>query len=116
MFQREERFVDLVARRQALIVQIRARIDTGNLDDAQKLFDDLRKLGTQRQFTQIIAQHQRKTVSRDKAVQKKITTLFDDTQQVVNRFLSEREIEEVARLLDEARQPTTAQPATASTQ
>lgn len=96
-------FADLVVRRAVLMIQARARIEAGKLDEAQKLLDQLRSLGTQQQLAQIIRMARRKIYSQDPMIQHRIQKLFADTEQVVLRFLDDRQIEQLAEELRAAR-------------
>ncbi|HUY36523.1 MAG TPA: hypothetical protein VMV69_27555 [Pirellulales bacterium] len=107
----QENFVDLVARRQMLMARIHLRLDEGKTDEAKKLLDALRKLGRQEDFLSTIRQRKERTFSRDKATQTKIEKLFDDTEVVVNRFLTNSEVEKIE---DEINAKTRGEPAPAA--
>jgi hypothetical protein len=100
----QERFVDLLARRQALAARVRARIDADKLDEAKTLLEELRLLDTvQGRIYEQLPLQRRAIVAPDPQVQRKIDKLFDDTQQVVMRFLASGEVEQLERDLNEAK-------------
>lgn len=101
----QENLVDWVARRQLLAARIRARLEDGAADEAQKLFVELRQLGTPEQFAQSIRIQRRKSSAEDPRVQAKIDKLFNDTQEAVKRFSNESEIAQLESQLAAARKP-----------
>jgi signal recognition particle GTPase len=97
----QENLVDLVARRQMFEVRCRTLIEQMKLDDARKIVDQMRRLGRQEDFLSTIRQQKERTYSAEKATQKKIDKLFDDTEAVVNRFLSNAQIDKLEQEIDE---------------
>lgn len=92
----QERLVDLIARRQVTIVRIRARLEAGKIDEAKALLEELRLMGRQEDYiNEIRIQKLRNVATDNKQMQKKIDKLFDDTEQVVIRYLSSAEIEKL---------------------
>jgi hypothetical protein len=91
----QERFVDLIARRQVIIARIRARLEENKLDEAKTLLEELRLMGRQEDWINEIRIQKQQAVSDDKRMQKKIDKLFDDTEQVVIRYLNSAEVEKL---------------------
>jgi len=91
----QENFVDLVARRQMFIAQIRMRMEKEKTDEAKTLLAALRKLGRQEDYLNIVRQREEQTFSRDKGTQRKIEKLFEDTKVIINRFLSNSEVDKI---------------------
>jgi hypothetical protein len=98
----QERFVDLLARRQTLAARVRSRIDAEKWDEAKTLLEELRGLDARPQFEQL-QQQRRAIVASDPQVQRKIDRLFNDTQQVVTRFLDPNDVDQLERDLNEAK-------------
>ncbi len=92
----QERLVDLIARRQVAVVRIRARLEEGKIDEAKKLLEELRLMGRQEDYINEIRIQKQRNVSPDSTqMQKKIDKLFDDTEQVVIRYLNSTEIDKL---------------------
>jgi hypothetical protein len=91
----QERFVDLIARRQVLMTQIRARLEDNKAAEAVKLLEELRLLGRQEDYINEIRLQKQRAISDDKRMQKKIDKLFDDTQEIIIRYLNSSEIEKL---------------------
>ncbi len=98
----QERFVDLLARRQVLAARVRARIDKEKWDEAKTLLDELRKLDARPHYEEL-KQRRRTLISDDPLVQRKVNKLFDDTQQVVSRFLDPGDVDRLEREMNEAK-------------
>lgn len=92
----QEEVVDLVARRTTLIAMIRARIDAGEPEEAQKLLEELRKLRDSKEFEVELNEQRRKHFSSDAVVRRKVDKLFDDTRKVIARNLDPTLIEQVS--------------------
>jgi hypothetical protein len=91
----QEHFVDLIARRQVLMTRIRALLEENKPAEASALLDELRTFKRQEDYINEIRIQKQRAVSPDKRVQKKIDKLFDDTEQVIIRFLNPAEVEKV---------------------
>lgn len=91
----QERFVDLIARRQVAITRIRARLEENKMDEAKALLEELRLMGRQEDYINEIRVQKQRAVSDDKRMQKKIDKLFDDTEQVVIRYLNSAEVDKL---------------------
>ncbi|MEX2558464.1 MAG: hypothetical protein WD403_01055, partial [Pirellulales bacterium] len=102
----QRRFVDIIARRQVLMTRVRARMDEGKLDEAERLMEQLRRLGSHQQFMTMIDLERRRTATTDELIQRKIDKLFDDTRQVVVRYLDQRQIDQLESELHALRSQT----------
>lgn len=102
----QEEMVDLVARREVLFTRARTRIETGKLDEARELIDELRKLPDGPQFALKLNERQKRVRSGDAAVQAKIDALFDDTHKLLKKHLDPGPIEELWQELRRARGET----------
>ena len=89
----QEKFVDTIARRAQLVKQVRAGLEQGNLEAAQKKMDELRKLPRQDDFLNEIRNEKQRAASSDPRIQKKINKLFDDTREIVIRFLNPADVD-----------------------
>lgn len=92
----QERFVDLIARRQVLITRIRALLEDNKSTEAKTMLEELRTMGRQEDYINEIRMRKQRAVADDKRMQKKIDKLFDDTEQVVIRYLNSSEVEKLA--------------------
>lgn len=91
----QERFVDLIARRQVIVTRIRARLEENKAAEAKALLEELRALGRQEDYINEVRMQKARAVSDDKRMQKKIDKLFDDTQEIIIRYLNRAEIEKL---------------------
>lgn len=89
----QEKFVDTIARRAQLVKQVRAALEQGNLEAAQKKMDELRKLPRQDDFLNEIRNEKQRAASDDPRIQKKIDKLFGDTREIVIRFLNPADVD-----------------------
>lgn len=89
----QEKFVDTIARRAVLIKQIKAGLEEGKLDVAGKRMDELRKLPRQDDFLNEIRNEKQRAASDDPRIQKKVDKLFDDTREIVIRFLNPADLD-----------------------
>lgn len=113
----QEKFVDTIARRAVLIKQVRAGLEEGNLEVAQKRMDELRKLPRQDDFLNEIRNEKQRVSSDDARVQKKVDKLFDDTREIVIRFLNPADMDALESDLGAALRgkPSAAAPAAGDT-
>lgn len=95
----QEQVVDLVARRQSLLVAIRQAMSADRLDEAERLLKQLRQLPTDGPLRAELRNHRLRLQTGDAYVQTKITRLFNDTEQVLNTYFDSREIDQVEREL-----------------
>jgi hypothetical protein len=99
----QEELVDLVTRREVLLIQARARLEENRPDEAAKLLDQIRSLKTREVFSRELADAQRKTVSSDPGIQKKIDAMFVATQKLLRQHLDPAVVDKVADALRAAR-------------
>lgn len=99
----QERLIDVVVRRQVLAARIKLRVQEGKFDDAARLMDQLRRLEGQQQFLLALDSQQRKQVSHDALVQRKIDRMFADARKLVGQYLDPREVNQIEIDLDSAR-------------
>jgi hypothetical protein len=91
----QEHFVDVIARRQVLMTQIRARLEENKAAEAKAMLDELRTFGRQEDYINEVRIQKQRAVSPDNRIQKKIDKLFDDTEQIIIRFLNPAEVEKI---------------------
>jgi hypothetical protein len=77
------RVLDLVARREILAAQIRARVKEGNADDAQKLLNDFRRLESRADLNRDLDRFRQQVSTGDKATQARIDRVFADAQRLL---------------------------------
>lgn len=110
----QDSLLDLVARREVIATRIREHIETGELEDAQKLLAELQRLETEDEFVRRIQQRKQSLSTVDAQVQRKIDQLFADTGALLNRFLDPGQVQQLSQRLQEARrggsQPTAVAP------
>ena len=99
----QEELVDLVARREILMAGVRARIEAGQINRAEKLFDELGRLPNASQFLESVARERERLASKDPAIQAKIDALLADTCHLIDRHLDSNGIEELERELRTAK-------------
>ena len=98
--------LDLVARREILAARLRARLKEGQLDEAQALLDEFRRLPTQVDLARELDQQRRRVASPDRLTQERIDKLFVDAQQVlVLKPLSDELLNQLTRELSATRGP-----------
>ena len=86
----QENLVDLVARREVLVVRARAALDEGEIDVADSLVDELRRLPGREQLTREIEQLRNTVQSGNSSTQALANRLFTETLQIVNQMLDSR--------------------------
>ena len=109
----QDSLVDLVARREVLAVRIRRAIADGELDKADELLRELRRLDTQDDFARRVQQRKQTLSSADAQVQQKIDELFAQTRTLMGKYLNQEQVDELSRALDEARRSPRSQDASA---
>jgi hypothetical protein len=77
------RVLDLVARREILASQVRARTKEGKLADARRLLDDFRRLESRTDLSRDLDRYRRQATSTDKLTQSRIDRLFVDAQRML---------------------------------
>ena len=104
----QDSLVDLVARREVLATRIRQNIADGDLDEAEGLIKQLRRLDTQEDFSRRVQQRKSSLTSVDTTVQKKVDSLFADTRRLLGQYLNREQVERLASALREARSSSAA--------
>lgn len=94
--------VDLVARQQILMARTRSRMAAGKLEDAEKFFDELRRLPTREQIAQQISEERTRNASTDPAVNAKLDKLTEESKKMLRRFLDPTQIDKLRTELNEA--------------
>jgi hypothetical protein len=87
--------IEHVARREILMSRIRARLKAGKRDEAEALFDELRRLPTREQIVLEINEEKARLASGDKAIQAKFERIADDVIVTVSRFLDPKPVEQL---------------------
>jgi hypothetical protein len=100
----QDSLVDLVARREVLAARIRRAIEAGELDQADELLRQLRRLDTQQDFARRVEQRKQMLTSVDAQVQQKIDELFAQTRSLLGKYLNQAQVDELNRSLQAARQ------------
>jgi len=99
----QERLIDLVTRREVLLTWGRARLKAKKLSEADELINQLQDLQSRAEFGRILATQRKRVLAADPLVQRKIDALFDDTQELLDKYLDQKPIDELARRLRQAR-------------
>lgn len=99
-----DNIVDLVARREIAMARIRNRMESKKFDEAEKLFDELRRLPTREQLTLAINEQKTRNASPDPAVQAKIDRAVAEAQKSIHRFLDPRPLDALRTELNQAQQ------------
>ncbi len=99
----QESLVDLVARREVLTMRIRQRIESGKLDEAEEMLNELQRLDTQEDFRRRVEQRKRTLTIVDAQVQQKIDRLFAETRTLLGQFLDPNRVRQLRSELDAAR-------------
>ena len=99
----QEELVDLVTRREVLLIQARARLEENRPDEAAKLLEQIRSLKTREVFSRELADAQRRTVSPDPGIQQKIDALFVETQKLLQQHLDPTAVDKLADAIRAAR-------------
>ncbi|MBN1395374.1 MAG: hypothetical protein JW959_10155 [Pirellulales bacterium] len=100
----QEELVDIVARRKIYDALIRARIDSGNLEQAEKMLEELKKLPDNEKFSYRVMQERDRLATDDPVVQKKIDLFLDDTNHLIHKHLNPRAIAELEEMLRDAKE------------
>jgi hypothetical protein len=93
-----ENLIDVVAQRNILMARARRQIDQGNLDQAEKLVNELDDLPGRTHFDRQLEQLATQHVAADPQIQRRIDRLLSDTRSILAHFL---DIRETNRLRDE---------------
>ena len=101
----QEQVIDVYVRRTVLLSQCEAQLEAGNLELAQRLLEELRKLKTAEAFQAELNQLERRTFVNDPRMKRRIDKLIGDTRQVVQNQLGDGEIDRLAAELQKRKQP-----------
>lgn len=98
----QTRVMDLVARRHLYIARFRRHLKKNELDKADALLQEFRKLDTRSNLLRQLHEEEQRTKSPDKRVQAKIDQLFNDTRQLLQKFLDPDSARDLQAELDAA--------------
>lgn len=114
----QENFVDLIARRAVLMRRIRTRMDENQLEQAQAFMDELRRLPRQEDLLITLNEQRQQFMTGDARMRKKIGKLFDDTHEIVVRYMNMGDLNQLEHDLQERMRAAgaAAAPATAATE
>ena len=102
----QEELVDLVIRREVLIVRARARIEAGRLGEAKELIDQIPRLEkAQSRLSRDLAAQRRHARAADAAMQAKIETLIADTEALLKKHLAPEAVDTLRKQLEKAGTP-----------
>ncbi len=96
--------IDLYAHRELLRKGALNKLDAGEIDQAKKMFAELSRLPTRKNFSMKLAEEKKKLDTKDPVVQAKINRLFSEIQKLVDRCLDDKPVEELADNLRDAKQ------------
>jgi len=99
----QEMLVDLVIRRELLLAKARAALSAGNIEQADEVIAELRRLKRREELAVNLEQQQQRLVSNDPSVQRKIDALFADTRKLLDKHLSQDPVDQISELLSQAR-------------
>ena len=96
----KENLIDLVARREVLSSRIRARIESGKLDEAEELLGDLGQLETKDEFNSRI---DRRIRNNEDEVRQLINAFKVESRTLLDKYLDPNQLRELQSMLDQAR-------------
>ncbi len=99
----QEELIDIVTRREVLIVRARRHSAAADWEKAQACVNELRSLQTRAELLRTLDRQQEKVAVKDTWVKKKIDTLFADTRKLLDKFLDPGAIEKIALEMSQAR-------------
>ncbi len=91
----QEELVDIVARRKIYMALIRARMEAGKIEQAEKMLLDLRQMPDAMQLGLRVTNQRKRLETNDYVVQTKINLFLDDTVQLIHQHLDPRELTEL---------------------
>ena len=101
----QESLVDLVVRREMLMLQLRAAIESRDFDQADQLVQRLRSVRLEEdKFRVYLRQREQAIVSSDPVVQRRIDKMFGDTSNLMANYFDPRPMLELEAQLAQARQ------------
>jgi hypothetical protein len=96
--------IDLVAQRESLTARIRRRIHAGDLDAAEKLIEEVRRLPTQGDFRRQVQQRRQTLAVTDAQLRRRIDTLFVETYKILGKYLDSGRLQQLSAALASARE------------
>ena len=99
----QEELVDIVTRREVLMVRARKHIDLADWDQAKACVNELRSLQTRAEFLRTLDRQQEQVAVKDTWAKNKIDTLFNDTRKLLDKFLDPEAIDKIAVEMSQAR-------------
>jgi hypothetical protein len=97
--------IEHIARREILMARIRSRLKAGKREEAEKLFDELRRLPTREQIVLEINEEKARYASGDAAIQAKFDRVASDVIVTVSRFLDPKPLEKLRSDMNQATTP-----------
>jgi hypothetical protein len=95
--------IDAVAERAILIPRVRTLIQAGRLDEAQDLLRQLQTMDSADQFLRELSLKQKRLISDDPAVQRRLDAMFSDVEKLIHEKLDRQTIEQLQAELVQAR-------------
>ncbi|MBN2217947.1 MAG: hypothetical protein JW719_11285 [Pirellulales bacterium] len=89
--------IDLVTRQKILIRRARDDIESGDLESAAKVVEELQTMPTEETLMRELNNQQERIVVEDKWTRKKVDELFDETRKLLKKHLVSEPIKELAR-------------------
>ena len=99
----QERIVDVVARRQVLGMRIRQSVRAGRLDEADRLFEEMRRLESRDDFIRQLRDRQQAFANVDRRTLARIDQLFQNTRKILTQSLDTSEIDQVGQMIQQAK-------------
>jgi hypothetical protein len=103
----ETAMIDLVARRESLTARISKQLELGNLDRAEELLKEFRRLPSQAEFQSEIQVQQQSLDLSDPRLRRRVDSIFVDTNRILGSYLSGSTLRTLESRLAAARQETT---------
>lgn len=102
----QDELVDLVTLRNILIARLRARMESGDWDEATRLRDQLLRLKSREIFSSELTRYQQKLYCPDPVGQKQIDKMFEETQRLISLYLNPAEVEQLVKQIALRRPPS----------
>ncbi len=99
----QEQMIEVKARQQVYALRIRKAIADQQLDKAESLLDELRSLQTREDLARKMRDRQQALSSQDRAVQDRIDKLFRDTRGLLQKHLTDGDVDQLRRELGDAK-------------
>lgn len=95
----QQELLEVVTRRQLLMVRIRRLLELGQAERARQLFDELQSLRSRDDLRRYLITQRKRSVAREPATQKRIDQMFAKTEELLNVYLDPAPINELAAKL-----------------